>query len=83
MSRSRWFESQRIAFIAEMLHIYGFINREHLMRKFGISQPQASKDLQSFQRHSAGSMRYNLSTKRYETTNGLSVPRPSASPSVR
>lgn len=36
---ARWFESQRIAFIAEMLHIYGFINREHLMRKFGISQP--------------------------------------------
>lgn len=65
---ARWFESQRIAFIAEMLHIYGFINREHLMRKFGISQPQASKDLQSFQRNSAGSMTYNVKTKRYERT---------------
>ena len=65
---SRWFESQRISFIAEMLHIYGFINREHLMRKFDISQPQASKDLQSFQRNSAGSMVYNVSTKRYEKT---------------
>lgn len=67
-SRARWFESQRIAFIADMLHIYGFINREHLMRKFGISQPQASKDLQSFQRNSAGSMVYNATTKRYERT---------------
>lgn len=65
---ARWFESQRMAFIADMLHIYGFINREHVMRKFGISRPQASKDLQAFQRHSAGGMRYNLSAKRYERT---------------
>jgi len=65
---SAWFESQRIAFIAEMLHIYGFINREHLMKKFGISMPQASKDLQRYQRHSSGSMRYNPSAKRYEAT---------------
>ena len=65
---ARWFESQRIAFIAEMLHVYGFINREHLMRKFGISRPQASKDLQSFQRRSAGGMVYNVSSKRYERT---------------
>jgi hypothetical protein len=67
---ARWFESRRIAFIAEMLHIYGFINREHLMRKFGISRPQASKDLCSFQRNSAGGVTYNLSAKRYENTNG-------------
>lgn len=67
---ARWFENQRIAFVAEMLHVYGFINREHLMRKFGISMPQASKDLRSFARHSAGSMEYNLSTKRYEATHG-------------
>lgn len=65
---SRWFENQRIAWIAETLHIFGFINREHLMRKFGISRPQASKDLRSFERHSSGCMKYNLSTKRYEAT---------------
>lgn len=64
---SNWFESQRIAFIAEMLHVYGFINREHLMRKFSISRPQASKDLRSYERRSSGSMRYNLSAKRYES----------------
>lgn len=62
----RWFESQRVAWIAEMLHIYGFINREHLMKKFGISTPQASKDLRSFMEHSSGGMKYNLSAKRYE-----------------
>lgn len=65
---SRWFENRRVAFIAEMLHIYGFINREHLMRKFDISRPQASKDLQSFQRNSSGGMVYNQSAKRYERT---------------
>lgn len=65
---SRWFENRRVAFIAEMIHIYGFINREHLMRKFDISRPQASKDLQSYQRNSAGSMVYNGKTKRYERT---------------
>ena len=67
---SKWFENQRVAFIAAMLHVYGFINREHLMRKFSISRPQASKDLRSFERHASGSMRYNRSTKRYEDTNG-------------
>lgn len=68
---SRWFENQRVAFIAEMLHVYGFINREHLMRKFSISMPQASKDLSAFERRSAGGVRYNLSAKRYESTNGM------------
>lgn len=65
---SRWFNNQRAAFIWEMLHIYGFINREHLMRKFGISRPQASKDLQYALRHSSGSMVYNVNKKRYERT---------------
>lgn len=69
---SNWFENQRVAFIAEMLHVYGFINREHLMRKFSISQPQASKDLRVFQQRSAGAVSYNLSAKRYEATNGRS-----------
>ena len=67
---SKWFENQRVAFIAEMLNIYGFINREHLMRKFGISRPQASKDLQEYKAHSSGSVFYNLSRKRYEATGG-------------
>ena len=68
---ANWFENRRVAFIAEMLHVYGFINREHLMRKFGICKPQASKDLKAFERASSGSMRYNLSTKRYEAVRGV------------
>jgi hypothetical protein len=60
-----WFTEQRQLWIAEMLHIYGFINREHLQRKFGISQPQASDDLQTFLRNHPGKVRYDLRQKCY------------------
>lgn len=60
-----WFEAHRLDWIAEMLHIYGFINREHLQRKFGISQPQASHDLQAFRREHPHAIRYDLSRKAY------------------
>lgn len=45
--------------------VYGFVNREHLMRKFGISRPQASADLQLFQRDNPKAMTYDLSRKCY------------------
>lgn len=62
----RWFEEHRQAWIAEMLNIYGFIGREHLHRKFGISTAQAAIDFNTFQSEHPGVMTYNLSTKRYE-----------------
>ena len=46
--------------------VFGFINRDHLMRKFGISMPQASKDLTRFQHEHPGRLTYNLQMKRYE-----------------
>jgi hypothetical protein len=63
-----WFEQTRLEWIAETLHVFGFINREHLMRKFGISQPQASKDLTTFQRQHPDLMQYDLSRKCYVRT---------------
>lgn len=60
-----WCEQQRMDWIAESLRVYGFINRKHLMLKFGISQPQASKDLQIFLRDHPGAMRYDLTLKQY------------------
>lgn len=60
-----WCERQRQLWIAEMLAIYGFINREHLTRKFGISVPQASKDLQTFARTNPRDIRYDLNRKAY------------------
>jgi hypothetical protein len=60
-----WFEQQRIDWIAETLRIFGFINRAHLMRKFGISKAQASKDLRTFARIAPSAMSYDPNTKRY------------------
>jgi hypothetical protein len=62
----RWFFRQRQEWIASTIRIFGFINREHLERKFEISTPQASADLQYFQKNNPGVLEYNKSTKRYE-----------------
>jgi hypothetical protein len=62
---SRWFEQQRQTWIAEMLTIYGYINRRHLELKFGISTPQASLDLHRFAVEHPKAVRYDLSRKCY------------------
>ena len=60
-----WFAEQRQNWIMDMLMVYGFINRGHLMRKFGVSQPQASLDLKQFQRNHPWSIHYDGSRKCY------------------
>lgn len=60
-----WFAEARQAWIADMLRVYGFINRDHLRRKFGISVPQASLDLQTFLREHPRTMTYDLNRKCY------------------
>ena len=70
-NEKRWFENYRMEWIAEMLNIFGFVNREHLMRKFGISIPQASKDLNSFRRLHPDLIAYDLSLKRYVATSQM------------
>jgi hypothetical protein len=62
---SDWFAWHRHEWIADMLHVYGFINRDHLCRKFGISVPQASIDLQRFIREHPSAATYDLSGKCY------------------
>ncbi len=61
----RWFEQPRQEWIAETLRVFGFINREHLERKFGISTPQASVDLRTFRAAHPNLIRYDLTAKRY------------------
>ena len=61
-----WYAHHRQEWIAEVLYVYGFINREHLMRKFDVSMPQASMDLRRYMRDNPDSIAYNLTTKRYE-----------------
>ncbi len=62
---ARWFEQARMDWIDETLRVFGFINRGHLMRKFGISMPQASLDLKRFAADHPDVMTYDLSAKRY------------------
>ena len=61
-----WCRAYRLAWIRDALDVYGFINRDHLRRKFGLSRPQASADLTLFARRFPRLVRYNPSTKRYE-----------------
>lgn len=61
----KWFEKERQQWITETLQIFGFIQRQHLMRKFGISIPQASADLKQYQKDNPGVMKYDSSAKRY------------------
>lgn len=61
----RWYQQYRLDWIAETLRVFGHINREHLEKKFGISTPQASNDLQEFQIQYPGVMEYDPSQKRY------------------
>lgn len=60
-----WFVERRIEWIGEMLRVYGYINRCHIERMFGVSTPQASADLQEFQRRHPDAITYDPSRKRY------------------
>lgn len=62
-----WYVNHRMEWIAETLRVFGFINRDHLKRKFGISTPQASMDLNNFQRLHPGIVRYDIHQKKYIT----------------
>lgn len=63
--KERWFKNYRMEWIAESLRVYGFINREHIMKKFSISMPQASIDLTEFQNLYPEAIEYDLKQKRY------------------
>ncbi len=65
-ARTNWFQQHRLEWIAETLRVFGFINRGHIMRKFRMSTPQASKDLQLYQKLHPEAVEYNLSAKNYE-----------------
>ena len=61
-----WADDYRQDWIAEALRVFGFIQRAHLERMFGISTQQASIDLNKFLRDRPGMMVYNKAAKRYE-----------------
>lgn len=67
----RWFLEYRVAWIKESVEIFGHINRKHVMRKFKVSQPQASLDLRETVKRYPALMTYNALAKRYELTSDM------------
>lgn len=63
---NNWFVEFRLAWVKESVEIFGQINRENIMQKFGISMPQASMDIAKVVERWPDLMAYNRSTKRYE-----------------
>lgn len=60
-----WFCEARQQWIAETIRIFGFINRDHIVKKFAISVPQASLDLREFQKNNPNAIVYDKSRKTY------------------
>lgn len=63
-----WFVEQRIAWIKESVEIFGYVSREHVMKKFGVSTPQPSVDIREVMRRWPDLMEYDTSLKRYVDT---------------
>lgn len=61
----RWGIEQRLEFIEFRLFWEGGVNRADIMGYFGVSVPQASKDLTHYQEVAPGNMLYDKSLKRY------------------
>ena len=67
----RWGVERRLEFIEFRLYWEGGINRGELTKFFGVSVPQASKDLSQYQDIAPGNMEYDKSEKRYFATTGF------------
>jgi len=61
----RWGVEQRLEFIEFRLFWEGGVNRADIIEMFGVSVPQASKDLSLYQEHAPGNVVYDKSAKRY------------------
>ncbi len=61
----RYFEGLRQDWIREQFAIYGFVGREHVTRKFGVTAQVVSSDFANLQRLFPGLMTYDKNTKRY------------------
>ena len=64
----RWGVERRLEFIEFRLYWEGGINRAEIMNQFGVSVPQASKDLSQYQELAPGNIEYDKSEKRYFAT---------------
>lgn len=70
-SELRWGVEQRLEFIEFRLFWEGGINRADITNFFGVSVPQASKDLSQYQEIAPDNVRYDRSEKRYFAAEGF------------
>lgn len=81
-----WYAQQRQNWISEMLNIYGYINRSHIVAKFGCSPQSAGNDLTKFQASNAAWVQYDPRRKAYVKIQpkwvGIDYPRQGAEQSV-
>lgn len=61
----RWGVEKRLEFIEFRLFWEGGINRADIIEHFGVSVPQASKDLTLYEEKASGNLVYDKSAKRY------------------
>jgi len=61
----RWGIERRLEFIEFRLFWEGGVNRSDIVDEFGVSIPQASKDLTLYQGHAPDNIQYDRSQKRY------------------
>jgi hypothetical protein len=61
----RWSVEQRLAFIEERLFWLGEVNRNDLVRRFGVSMGQASVDIARYLAHTPKGVVYDKRAKRY------------------
>lgn len=70
-SELRWSIERRLEFIEFRLYWEGGINRADIVDQFGLSVPQASKDLTRYQELAPNKMAYDKSEKRYFAARGF------------
>ena len=63
---SKYFINLRLEWMHESLRVYGYINRSHLMTKYGQSNGNSALDFKAFHERYPGFCEYNPKTKRYE-----------------
>lgn len=67
----RYFENLRMGWIIEMVQIYGFINRKHVVKKFGVTEQVVSKDFTNVMKLHPALMRYDVNDKCYRLKDEL------------
>lgn len=67
----RWGIEKRLEFIEFRLFWEGRINRSDIVSQFGVSVPQASKDLSRYESIAVGNLCYDTRAKRYRASRGF------------